>query len=92
MGFVEVQTMSMDASEGIVLRKWNDIEPGYQAHEITEGVFTGGISGMYGNMPANMRLRLFGNVKPFNRFGGAIFGNIGIVQDNRNIKIFQLLH
>ena len=35
VGLIEIQTVSMDASEGIVLRKWDDVEPGYQAKEIT---------------------------------------------------------
>jgi len=89
VGFVKVQTISMDASEGRVLRKWNDIEPGYQAHEITEGVFTGGISGMYGDMPSNMRLRLSGYVNPFNRFCGEVYGDIGTVKDSRDGPDFQ---
>ena len=89
VGFVKVQTMSMDASEGRVLRKWDDIEPGYQAQEITGGIFAGGISGMYGNGNHNMRLRFFGNFNPFNRFGGSVFGDIGTVKDSRDDSDFQ---
>jgi len=90
VGFVEVQTMSMDASEGRVLRKWDDIEPGYQAQEITGGIFAGGISGMYGSGNRNMRLRFFGNFNPFHRFGGSAFGDIGTVKDSRGDQDFQL--
>ena len=90
VGFVEVQTMSMDASEGKVLRKWDDIEPGYQAQEITGGIFAGGISGMYGSGNRNMRLRFFGNFNPFHRFGGSAFGDIGTVKDSRGDQDFQL--
>jgi len=89
VGFVEVQTMSMDASEGRVLRKWDDIEPGYQAQEITGGIFAGGISGMYGSGNRNMRLRFFGNFNPFHRFGGSTFGDIGTVKDSRDDSDFQ---
>jgi hypothetical protein len=89
VGFVEVQTMSMDASEGRVLRKWDDIEPGYQAQEITGGIFAGGISGMYGSGNSNMRLRLFGNFNPFHRFGGSVYGDIGTVKDSRDDSDFQ---
>jgi hypothetical protein len=89
VGFVEVQTMSMDASEGRVLRKWDDIEPGYQAQEITGGIFAGGISGMYGSGNRNMRLRFFGNFNPFHRFGGSAFGDIGTVKDSRDDSDFQ---
>ena len=89
VGFVEVETVSADASEGRVLRKWDDIEPGYQAHEITDGVFTGGISGIYGNTPSNMRLRLSGYFNPFNRFGGEVYGDIGAVKDSRDDPDFQ---
>jgi len=89
VGFVKVQTISMDASEGRVLRKWDDIEPGYQAHEIIDGIFTAGISGIYGDTPSNMRLRLSGYVNPFNRFGGEIYGDIGVVKDSRNDTDFQ---
>ena len=83
MGFVEVQTMSMDASEGRVLRKWDDIEPGYQAQEITGGITAGGISGMYGSGNSNMRLRVFGNYKPFHRFGWTGYIDIGTVTSYR---------
>jgi len=89
VGFVEVEIVSADASEGRVLRKWDDIEPGYQAHEITDGVFTGGISGIYGNTPSNMRLRLSGYFNPFNRFGGEVYGDIGAVKDSRDDPDFQ---
>ena len=89
VGFVEVQTMSMDASEGRVLRKWDDIEPGYQAQEITGGIFAGGISGMYGSGNSNMRLRFFGNFNPFHRFGGSVYGDIGTVKDSRDDSDFQ---
>ena len=89
VGFVEVQTMSMDASEGRVLRKWDDIEPGYQAQEITGGIFAGGISGMYGSGNSNMRLRFFGNFNPFHHFGGSAFGDIGTVKDSRDDSDFQ---
>jgi len=90
VGFVEVQTMSMDASEGRVLRKWDDIEPGYQAQEITGGIFAGGISGMYGSGNSNMRLRFFGNFNPFHRFGGSVYGDIGTVKDSREDSDFLL--
>ena len=89
VGFVKVQTISIDASEGRVLRKWDDIEPGYQAQEITGGIFAGGISGMYGSGNSNMRLRFFGNFNPFNRFGGSAFGDIGTVKDSRDDSDFQ---
>jgi len=88
VGFIQVKTVSNDACEGRVLRKWETIEPGYQAHEITGRIITGGISGIYGNTPINMRLRLFGNIKPFNRFGGTIYGDIGIVEDTRDDSDF----
>ena len=88
VGFIEVKTVSTDASEGHILRKWDKIEPGYQAHEITGGIFTSGISGIYGSTPQNMRLRLFGNINPFSRFGGAVYGDIGAVIDTRDVSDF----
>ena len=81
--------MSMDASDGRVLRKWDDIEPGYQAQEITGGITAGGISGMYGSGNSNMRLRFFGNFNPFHRFGGSVYGDIGSVKDSRDDSDFQ---
>ena len=90
VGFIEVEKVSIDASEGRILRKWDEIEPGYQAHEITEGVFTGGISGIYGSTPANMRLRLFGNIKPFNRFDSEVYGDLGMVKDTRDNPDFHI--
>ena len=89
VGFVKVQTISIDASEGRVLRKWDDIEPGYQAHEIIDGIITAGISGVYGDAPSNMRLRLSGYVNPFSRFGGEVYADIGGVKDSRDRQNFQ---
>ena len=54
------------------------------------GIFTGGISGIYGSTPTNMRLRLFGNINPFSRFGGSVYGDIGTVKDTRNRSDFLL--
>ena len=84
IGLVEVESVSIDASKGRILRKWDKIEPGYQAHEITGEIFTGGISGIYGSIPSNFRLRLFGNINPFKRYGGAVYGDIGVVKDSRD--------
>ena len=89
VGFVKVKKVSTDASEGRILRKWDIIEPGYQAHEITDRIFTGCISGIYGNMPENMRLRLFGNFKPFGSIGGEVYGDIGTVKDTRDDPDFH---
>ena len=84
VGFMKVETVSTDACQGRVLRKWDDFKLGYQAHEITSRIFVGGISGIYGSTPKNMRLRLFGNIKPFNRLGGGVYGEIGTVNDTRD--------
>ena len=40
VGFIKIEDVSMDASKGKVLRKWGKIEPGFQAHEIANGIFT----------------------------------------------------
>ncbi|MDP7027060.1 MAG: CsgG/HfaB family protein [Candidatus Marinimicrobia bacterium] len=84
IGLVEVKSVSIDASKGRILRKWDTIEPGYQAHEITDKIYTGGISGIYGSIPSNFRLRLIGNINPFKRSGGAVYGDIGVVKDSRD--------
>lgn len=84
IGLVEVESVSIDASKGRILRKWDKIEPGYQAHEITDEIITGGISGIYGSFPSNFRLRLFGSINPFKRSGGAVYGDIGVVKDSRD--------
>ena len=89
VGIVKVETVSNDASKSIVLRKWDQIEPGFQAHEITSGFFTWGIAGIYGSTPKSMRLRFLAQIKPFNRFGGEIHGDIGITQDSRGRDDFQ---
>ena len=89
VGFIKVETVSVDACEGRVLRKWDDIEPGFQAHEITSRIFSGGISMLYGSTPENMRLRVFWAIKPFGRFGGGVFGDIGTVKDTRDDTDFH---
>ena len=58
-------------------------------NEITGKIFTGGISGIYGFNPENMRLRVFGSIKPFNRFGGEVYGSIGTVKDTRDDTDFH---
>ena len=90
VGFVEVETVSADASEGRVLRKWDTIEPGYQAKEQTEGLGSWSLGGLFGSSPENYRLRIAGNYKPFHHFGGAIYGDLGMVEDSRGDKDFQL--
>ena len=83
VGFVEVETVSADASEGRVLRKWDTIEPGYQAKEQTEGLGSWSLGGLFGSIPENYRLRIAGNYKPFHQFGGAIYLDLGMVKDSR---------
>ncbi len=90
VGFVEVETVSADASEGRVLRKWDTIEPGYQAKEQTEGLGSWSLGGLFGSSPENYRLRIAGNYKPFHKLGGAIYGDLGMVEDSRGDPDFQL--
>ena len=90
VGFVEVENVSADASEGRVLRKWNSIEPGYQAIEQTGGIGSWGLSGVYSSNIKNYRLRLLGNYNPLHQLGGAIFGDIGMVEDTRGDMDLQL--
>ncbi len=90
VGFVEVETVSADASEGRVLRRWDTIEPGYQAKEQTEGLGSWSLGGLFGSSPENYRLRIAGNYKPFHQFGGVIYGDLGMVEDSRGDKDFQL--
>ena len=89
IGLIEVNSVSADASEGRILSKRESIEPGYQAKEITEGIISFGLSGMYGNSPDNLRLRLLGNYKPFHSLGGSLYGDIGTVKDSRDSTDFQ---
>ena len=90
VGFVEVVTVSADASEGRVLRKWDTIEPGYQAKEQTEGLASWSLGGLFGSSPENYRLRIAGNYKPFHQLGGAIYGDLGMVEDTRGDMDFHL--
>jgi hypothetical protein len=90
VGFVEVETVSADASEGRVLRKWETIEPGYQAKEQTEGLGSWSLGGLFGSSPENYQLRIAGNYKPFHKLGGAIYGDFGMVEDSRGDPDFQL--
>ncbi len=90
VGFVEVETVSADASEGRVLRKWDTLEPGYQAKEQIEGLGSWSLGGLIGSSPANYKLRIAGNYKPFYKLGGAIYGDFGMVEDSRGDQDFQL--
>jgi len=90
VGFVEVETVSADASEGRVLRKWDTIKPGYQAKEQTEGLASWSLGGLFGSSPENYRLRIAGNYKPFHQLRGAIYGDLGMVEDTRGDMDFHL--
>ena len=83
VGIVEVESVGVDASNGRILRKWESINPGYQARELNNGVASWGAS-VNMQYPKNMRLRLSGNYNGYHRFGGALFGDIGYVQDSRD--------
>jgi hypothetical protein len=89
VGLVKVDLVSNDASKASVLRKWNEIKPGYQAHEVTGQVFSRGMTGVYGKDPDHMRLRFFVQINPFGVFGGDIHGDIGLTQDTRGRDDFQ---
>ena len=90
IGLVEINKVGADISHGIILRKWNTIEPGCQAEELPSGVFSWGFSGIYGSTPANYKLQLIGMINPLNRFGGSIFAGLGTAVDSRNNTDFQL--
>ncbi len=83
VGIVEVESVGIDASNGRILRKWESINPGYQARELNNGVASWGAS-VNIQYPKNMRLRFSGNYNGYHRFGGALFGDIGYVQDSRD--------
>ena len=89
VGIVKVDLVSNDASKASVLRQWNDIKPGYQAHEITGQIFSGGIAGIYGKDSNHMRLRIFAQINPFRKIGGDIYGDIGLTRDTRGRDDFQ---
>lgn len=83
VGLVEVKSVSVDASRGKILRKWDEIKPGYQARELAGNIFAGGIGLNYGFNPEDIRLKVYGVFQPLNRFGADIYGEIGMVKDSR---------
>jgi len=83
VGIVEVESVGVDASNGRVLRKWESINPGYQARELNNGVASWGAS-VNVQYPKNMRLRFSGDYNGYHRSGGSIFGDIGYIQDSRD--------
>lgn len=89
VGIAKVDLVSSDANKATVLRQWDDIKPGYQAHEITGQIFSGGIAGLYGKDANHMRLRFFAQINPFRKFGGDVYGDIGLTKDTRDRKDFQ---
>lgn len=89
VGIVKVDLVSNDASKAIILRKWDEIKSGYQAHEVLGKIFSRGITGVYGKNPNHMRLRFFIQFDPFGFFGGDIYGDIGLTQDTRGRDDFQ---
>ena len=89
VGIAKVDLVSSDANKATVLRQWNDIKPGYQAHEINGQIFSGGIAGLYGKDTNHMRLRFFAQINPFRKFGGDVYGDIGLTKDTRDRKDFQ---
>lgn len=89
IGFIEVESVSEDISNGRILRKWESIKPGYQAKEINNGINSWSLSVKYANSSQNRRLRLSSDYNAFHRLGGTLFGDIGSVKDSRGASNFQ---
>ena len=89
VGLVEVRSVSKDANKGRILRKWDEIKPGYQARELTGKPLGIGIGGSYGFNPEDIRLKIYGVFRPMHRFGGDIYGEIGFVKDTRQDTDFH---
>ncbi len=83
IGYVKVRDVSIDASQAKVLRQWDNIQPGYKASEIIDGIYTAGMQFGYGRDNEDMRLRFFGNINSFGRFGSVINFDFGTIIDSR---------
>lgn len=90
VGVIEVTDVSADAHRGLILRKWEPIEPGYPAVESTGGILAGGIGLQYGSTAPDLGLEIRGLVAPLRRCGGALLFGLGTLQDSRGDSDFNL--
>jgi hypothetical protein len=84
VGLVRVTELSRDANRGRVLRRWDRIEPGYQAVESTRGIV--GINPLlgYGSDAAAFLLQFRLGLAPLDRFGMQAQFQVGTIRDSRD--------
>ncbi len=89
IGIVEVTEISGDANRGMILRKWEHIEPGYPAMESTGGIMAGGLSLGIGTGSPDLGIGFQGFFNPLGRLGGSLFLGVGTLKDSREETDFS---
>ncbi len=83
VGMVQVVDVSGDASRAVVLRKWGQIEPGFEALERMAFLNGIGFKMDYGQTSGDFDLEFVGYVRPLRRFGGFMNIGLGNIEDSR---------
>ena len=83
VGMVQVVDVSGDASRAVVLRKWDRIEPGFEALERMAYLNASGFKFDYGQTTGDFDIEFVGSVRPLRRFGGFFNIGMGNIEDSR---------
>ncbi len=82
VGYVRVVDLSPQANRGRILRKWDAIQPGYQAVEKTGFIFSKELTLHSGSQPSQFQVGFAGTIAPFRTFSGRLHFNLGTITDS----------
>ncbi len=89
VGYVRVVDLSSRANRGRILRKWDSIQPGYQAVEKTGFIFSKELTLHFGSQPSQFQVDFAGAMTPFRTFSGRVHFNLGTITDNQERTDFD---
>lgn len=90
VAIVRSSSVAQNSNNANILRKWGQIEPGYEALEMPSAIFSWGMFGTYGLEIAQTSFGFQAYWKSFSRMGGGITFGLGTVKDTRNDIDFTL--
>jgi len=89
VAIVRSTSITEDANQAKILRRWDQISPGYEAEEIPRSIFSWGMRGRYGVDMPEVGFELQAYWKSFSRIGGGLTFGLGTVQDSRGDTDFS---
>lgn len=89
VGYVRVVDLSPQANRGRILRKWEAIQPGYQAVEKTGFIFSSELALHFGSQPSQFQVSFAGSMAPLRTLSGRVHFNLGTITDSRERSDFN---